>query len=61
MKIVLFIDSLCAGGAQRQLVGLAKLLKEKGVDTEVLTYHKDEFYLPFPCSFAIGEFINFFI
>jgi len=44
MKITLFIDSLCAGGAQRQLVGLAKLLKEKNQDVSVLVYHKNEFY-----------------
>ena len=47
MKIVLFTDSLGAGGAQRQLVGLAKLLKDTGDSVMVLTYHKDEFYLPF--------------
>lgn len=47
MKICLFIDSLCAGGAQRQLVGLGNLLKEQGCDVTVITYHKDEFYLPF--------------
>lgn len=46
MRIILFTDSLGAGGAQRQLVGLAKLLKETGVDVTVLTYHKDEFYAP---------------
>ena len=47
MKILLFTDSLGAGGAQRQLVGLAKLLHEKEHDVTVLTYHQDEFYLPF--------------
>lgn len=31
MKILLFTDSLGAGGAQRQLVGLAVLLKKKGL------------------------------
>lgn len=46
-KIILFTDSLGAGGAQRQLVGLAKLLKEAGENVVVLTYHKDEFYAPF--------------
>lgn len=46
-KIILFTDSLGAGGAQRQLVGLAKLLNDTGEDVTVLTYHKDEFYLPF--------------
>ena len=47
MRIILFTDSLGAGGAQRQLVGLAKLLKEAGEEVTVLTYHKDEFYAPF--------------
>lgn len=46
-KIILFTDSLGAGGAQRQLVGLAKLLKETGENVTILTYHKNEFYLPF--------------
>ncbi len=46
MKVLLFIDSLGAGGAQRQLVGLAKLLHKEQYDVTVLTYHKIEFYLP---------------
>ena len=46
-KIILFTDSLGAGGAQRQLVGLAALLKDAGHEVSVLTYHKDEFYAPF--------------
>lgn len=46
MKILLLIDSLGAGGAQRQLVGLAKLLKEDGIQVKVVTYHDIPFYLP---------------
>lgn len=46
-KIILFTDSLGAGGAQRQLVGLAKLLKDAGEQVTVLTYYKNEFYAPF--------------
>lgn len=46
MKILLFIDSLGAGGAQRQLVGLARMLKEKGEEVKVITYHDAPFYLP---------------
>lgn len=46
-KIILFTDSLGAGGAQRQLVGLAKLLKDAGDNVSILTYHKDDFYAPF--------------
>lgn len=44
MKINLFIDCLGAGGAQRQLVGLAIMLKEKGNDVKVCTYHEIDFY-----------------
>lgn len=45
-KILLFTDSLGAGGAQRQLVGLAKLLKDDGIQVKVITYHDIPFYLP---------------
>ena len=44
MKIILFTDSLGAGGAQRQLVGLAKLLKENKYNVKVCTYHNINFY-----------------
>jgi len=44
MKVALLIDNLGAGGAQRQLVGLACLLKERGVDVCVYTYFPIMFY-----------------
>lgn len=43
-KILLFTDSLGAGGAQRQLVGLAKLLKKNKYHVKVCTYHNIDFY-----------------
>lgn len=43
-KIVLFTDCLGAGGAQRQLVGLAIMLKEKNYNVTVATYHNIDFY-----------------
>lgn len=43
-KILLFIDSLGAGGAQRQLVGLAVLLKQRGYNVKVCTYYDFDFY-----------------
>lgn len=43
-KIVLFTDSLGAGGAQRQLCGLAKMLKKLDYDVTVITYFKSDFY-----------------
>ena len=44
MRILLFIDCLGAGGAQRQLVGLAIMLKNKGYNVKVATYHNLDFY-----------------
>ena len=44
MKIVLFTDSLGAGGAQRQLCGLALYLKQSGYDVLVCTYFNLDFY-----------------
>lgn len=43
-KILLFIDNLGAGGAQRQLVGLAVMLKHKGYHVNVCYYQDVPFY-----------------
>lgn len=43
-KIILFTDSLGAGGAQRQLVGLAIMLQNAGYDVTVATYYDITFY-----------------
>lgn len=43
-KILLFTDSLGAGGAQRQLVGLAKMLTKLGYNITVATYFNLDFY-----------------
>ena len=45
-KIICLIESLGSGGAERQLSGLAVLLKEQGYDVEVWTYYPNDFYLP---------------
>lgn len=45
-RIMLFIDSLGPGGAQRQMVGLAKLLKDEGYGVKLIYYHPFEFYKP---------------
>lgn len=44
MKILCVIDSLGSGGAQRQLVSLAKGFKEKGHEVSFLVYHPQDFY-----------------
>lgn len=43
-KIILFIDNLGSGGAQRQIVNLAILLKKRGYDISVLIYADQPFY-----------------
>lgn len=42
--ILCFIESLEAGGAQRQLIALASLLKARGYRPVFVTYHPDDFY-----------------
>ena len=44
--IICFTDNLGSGGAQRQLVGLACMLKEQGYDVSVLLYYDNPFYKP---------------
>ena len=43
-KIVCIIESLGAGGAERQLVGLAIMLHNLGFQVTVLTYYNQNFY-----------------
>ncbi|WP_195460952.1 glycosyltransferase family 4 protein [Alistipes sp. D31t1_170403_E11] len=45
-KVICLIEDLNSGGAERQLTGLAVLLKEAGYDVEVWTYYPGDFYLP---------------
>ena len=44
MKLLLFIDNLGSGGAQRQLIGLAVMLKQYGYEVKVCTYYPHDFY-----------------
>ena len=43
-KILCFIDSIASGGAQRQLVGLAIMLKHSGYEVCIMTYYDLPFY-----------------
>jgi glycosyltransferase involved in cell wall biosynthesis len=54
MKTLLFIDSLTAGGAQRQMTGLARLLKSEGHQVTVATYFDVPFYQDFLKQNDIG-------
>jgi len=46
MKILCFIDSFGSGGAQRQMINLAKGFKAKGHDVSLLAYFDETFYIP---------------
>ena len=46
-RLLLIIDTLNSGGAQRQLVGLAKLLKDNGHTVRVVSYIDAPFYKVF--------------
>ena len=39
MRITLFIDSLCGGGAQRQIVEMARLFSKYGHEVSMVTYN----------------------
>ena len=44
MKILCLIEALGSGGAERQMVGLASMLKKDGYGVKVLTYYPKDFY-----------------
>lgn len=46
-RILCLIESLGSGGAERQITGLAVMLKQQGFQVEVCYYIKKEFYLPY--------------
>lgn len=45
-KVVCLIENLSPGGAERQMVYLATILKEIGNNVQVWTYYPGDFYLP---------------
>ncbi|MCF2622200.1 glycosyltransferase [Collinsella tanakaei] len=55
MKITCLIDSLVSGGAQRQLINLAKLLKDSGHVIDFLVYRDHSFFAELLHSFGITE------
>ncbi len=59
MRLLCFIDSLGAGGAQRQLVNLSVELNKRGYDVDFLLYEHKDFYLPLLESNGIN--VNYII
>ena len=46
-RILLIIEHLGAGGAERQICGLASMLTNVGYPCRLITYIDDQFYEPF--------------
>ena len=46
-RILCLIESLGSGGAERQLTGLAVMLKQHGYQVEVWYYVQKEFYVSY--------------
>lgn len=46
-RVLCLIESIGSGGAERQLTGLAVMLKQQGYEVEVWYYVKNEFYLSY--------------
>ena len=56
MKYILcLIESLGSGGAERQIAGLAVMLKQHGFKVEVCYYVKKEFYLSYLLENGVGH------
>jgi glycosyltransferase involved in cell wall biosynthesis len=58
LKILCLIESLGPGGAERQLTGLAVMLKKYGHSVVVITYSDNEFYKPLLVSNDIEYYCN---
>ncbi|MBO4403084.1 MAG: glycosyltransferase family 4 protein [Bacteroidales bacterium] len=46
-RVLCLIESIGSGGAERQLTGLAVMLKQQGCQIELCYYDRREFYLPY--------------
>jgi glycosyltransferase involved in cell wall biosynthesis len=53
-KILCIIDTLGMGGAERQMIGLAKFLKEAGYAVDLVTYYDHDFYGELVQRYGIG-------
>ncbi len=46
-RILCMLENLGQGGAERQMIGLCCMLKDKGYPVKLITYHNDSFYKHF--------------
>lgn len=56
MNILFLIDSIGSGGAQKQMVQLAKEFKQRGHNLSFLVYHKEDFYKDYLTTHGIAVF-----
>ena len=54
-KILCLIDTLGMGGAERQMIGLALFLKQKGYHVDLVTYYDHDFYAELVQNYGIGS------
>ena len=54
-KILCLIDTLGMGGAERQIIGLTLLLKEKGYHVDLVTYYDHDFYAELVDRYGLGS------
>ena len=54
-KILCLIDTLGMGGAERQMIGLALFLKEKGYQVDLVTYYNHDFYNELVERYGLGS------
>ena len=55
-RVFCIIESLGSGGAERQLTGLAVMLKQRGFEVEVCYYVNKDFYRPYLQENKVGSY-----
>lgn len=53
-RILCLIDTLGMGGAERQMIGLALMLKQKGYYVDLVTYHDHDFHSELVDRYGLG-------
>ena len=54
-KILCLIDTLGIGGAERQMIGLAVLLKKKGYNVDLVSYYYHDFYSELVTQYGLSS------
>lgn len=54
-RVLCLIDTLGMGGAERQMIGLALFLKEKGFHVDLVTYYDHDFYAELVDRYGLGS------